>query len=845
MPLPLTLAIRELRAGLKGFYIFILCIALGVAAIAGVQSLSKTLTSNLIDQSAAILGGNAEIMLVHRETNTQEYEWIKSKGDMSAVVTMRAMARVEKDDTQTLVEIKGVDNAYPLIGDFESQSERNLSELLKRTNDGDIPAIVANSFMEQLSLDIGDSFKLGNAYYQVVDIIKKEPDQLSGGLGFGPRVMLSIDGLRQSGLIQQGTLMNWRYRIKSASLDQPNAINLLREEASEKFPQAGWRIRGMDAASPGFASNIERFAQFLTLIGITALLVGGVGIANAVRTFVDSKKYSIATLKSIGAKQSLIYKIYFWQILMIALIGIIIGLIFGALIPIIGLEIISLFLPLGGDIRLFPSALMMGAIFGLLTTFTFGLTPLAQTEKVPVTALFRGYTNNKTALPRKRYIFLSFLSAALLIYLAITTSYDPTIASWFILGSIVVIGLLWLFGSLIMKVIASLPSPRNIIRKIAFNNIHRPDALTPHVTLSLGLGLTLLVTISLIDRTITNQMLARVPDQIPSFFFIGIQNNEKAQFDRFIQDNAKTAQQDDAPMLRGRILKINDIPASEYQVQEGAEWVLRGDRGITFSSTPPASGTLVAGEWWDENHAGENLVSFKAEEGAELGLDIGDTITVNVLGRNVTAKIANFREQEWESFSINFVMVFSPNTFKGAPYPWLSTLTFEDEPSPDQEAEILKEVTKQFPSVTPVPVKQVLETATGLIGQITWGFRSASAVTIIAAILVLSGALAASHRHRLYDVVLLKTLGTTRLRVLTTFIIEYALLGFITALFAVLVGSLTSYLVTNRLMQMEFQFDWLIAIITALFSIILTVGLGLLSTYKVLKVKPAQQLKSL
>ena len=328
--LSLRFALRELRGGLKGFYIFLACLALGVTAIAGVGSVSRSLNEGISQGGTTILGGDIAVELVHREAEAAERAYIDSLGEVSEIATMRAMARRADGNDQTLVELKAVDAAYPLTGRVETESGADFAPLLQRAADADglWGALAVPELLARLDLEVGDTLKLGNLTFQIRDTLTVEPDRLATGFGFGPRLMISAPALRESGLIQPGSLMDWVYRVNlPANANSDADMERIAVEADEKFPLAGWDIDTRNNASPGLRRNIERFAQFLTLVGLTALVIGGVGVANAVRAYLDTKQKVIATLKSVGASGGFVFRVYLFQILILALVGIAIGLV--------------------------------------------------------------------------------------------------------------------------------------------------------------------------------------------------------------------------------------------------------------------------------------------------------------------------------------------------------------------------------------------------------------------------------------------------------------------------------------------------------------------------------------
>ncbi|TIS95475.1 MAG: FtsX-like permease family protein, partial [Mesorhizobium sp.] len=374
--------------------------------------------------------------------------------------------------------------------------------------------------------------------------------------------------------------------------------------------------------------------------------------------------------------------------------------------------------------------------------------------------------------------------------------------------------------------------------------IHRPGALTPSVVLSLGLGLTLLVTLALIDGNLRRQISGNLPARAPNFFFVDIQGSEVDAFSALIAKEAPRGALARVPMLRGRVMALNGVDVDKVKVPAEGAWVLKGDRGLTYDVRQPENTTLTEGKWWPDNYAGEPLVSFSDKEGKEIGLKLGDTVTVNVLGRNVTARIANFRQVEWETMGINFVMVFSPNTFAGAPHGWIATLT-EKSASTADDARVLNAVTRAFPAVTTVRVKDALDIVNRLVGQLGTAIRAAAGVALIASVLVLAGALAAGNRARIHDAVVLKTLGATRTTLISAFSLEYMLIGLATAIFALAAGGAAAWYIVARIMALPSHFMPEVAVATIAFSLVITVGIGLAGTWRVLGHKAAPVLRNL
>lgn len=848
MPLILRLALRDLRGGLRGFGIFLACIALGVGAITGVGSVSRALSDGLARQGRTILGGDISFDLIQRDASAPERAFFASRGRVSAVTTLRAMAR--RDDGSTaLVELKAVGPDYPSAGALATTPPLALAQALGESG-GRFGIVADPALSARLDLKVGDPIKIGEATFVLRATLQQEPDKLSGGIGFGPRVLLSNEGLAASKLVQPGSLVRHDYRV-SLPEEGPGrpadaaALRRLAADATRAFPEAGWEIRTRENVSPSFARDLQRFTQFLTLVGLTALVIGGAGVANAIRGFVARKRPEIATLKSLGASGGRVFALMLTQVMLIAALGIAIGLVIGIAMPFAAARAFAAALPVPLAPSIYPAQIGAGLLYGALTALVFSLVPLGRVHDVPVSALFRDAIERDPRRPRRRYLVMAALAAAALAASVLLLSTSKLLALVYGAATIGGFLVLRLVAALLMAGARALPRSRVVALRLAIANIHRPGALTPSVVLSLGLGLALLVALTLIDGNIRAQLQRTAPGETPSFFFLDVQSGQADGFRRFLTQHATGGRLEFVPMMRGRITKVRGLPAAAVAASERVAWALHGDRGITFSETLPAGSTLAKGEWWAKDYSGPPLVSLEQDVADGLGLKIGDTIGVNVLGREVTARIANLRKVDWRKFGINFVLVYSPNTFHGAPYSDLATVTYPKGGGDARELGLLREVAQAYPSVTSVRVKDALDAVAGVVAQLATAIRGAASIALVASVLVLAGALAAGQEARLYDAVVLKTLGATRTRLLGAFLLEYGLIGLATAVFGLLAGIGAAYGVVVEVMSLDFVWQWPQALAAAFGALVLTVGLGLVGTWRVLGRKPAPYLRTL
>jgi putative ABC transport system permease protein len=842
--LPLRYAVRELRGGLSGFYVFVACIALGCMAIAGVGSLAASLGEGLAREGRVILGGDLAFTLIQREAAPNELAFLQSRGALSSAATLRAMAR-DPNGKATLVELKAVDGAYPLYGEAKLDPAMNIADALA-PRDGAFGAAADPVLMARLDIKPGARLTIGKAIIEIRAALTSEPDKLAGGIGFGPRLLVSEGALRATGLLQPGSLVRWHYRLRLPGSDATGAAaKAVTAQARTQLPEAGWDIRNRTNASPQLERNVERFTQFLTIVGLTALLVGGVGVGNAVKSHLDRRRDVIATMKALGASGRRVFAVYLTQVLLLALVGGVIGVAVGAVLPFVITGVFGSMIPLPIVPAVYPGDLMLALLYGLLTALAFALWPLGRAHDVPVGALFRDAVTGLPQRPRKIYVALTAAAVAALVAVAVLLAYDRRVAIIYVGVAALVFIALRFVASLLMLLARHAPRAHSTVLRMAIANIHRPSALTPTIVLSLGLGIALLVTVIEIDGNLRQQFAAELPAKAPSFYFLDIPSDQADKFGEFVRAEAPGAVLEDVPMLRGRIVSANGIPAENLKPKEEAAWVLQSDRGITYGNEIPAGSRLVEGDWWNKDYDGPPLVSFEKKVADGLGLKIGDPIVVNVLGRNITATIANMRTVDWQSLGINFVMVFSPNAFRGAPHTHLASLTYTAGSTPAQEGAIIKTVADSFPMVTTLRVKEALDAVGSIISNLVLGIRGASAITLLAAALVLGGALAAGHRHKVYDAVILKTLGATRLRLLTAYTIEYLLLGAATAVFGVLSGSLAGWLIVTELMHLKFTWLPLPAMAASAAAVVVTVVLGLIGTFSALGQKPAPVLRNL
>jgi putative ABC transport system permease protein len=840
----LRLARRELSRGLSGFRIFLACLILGVASIAGVGSLSEALLAGLSHQGRQLLGGDVEIRLTQRELSKKEREWLAANGKVSMVAELRAMAIAQGQDARALVELKAVDFAYPLYGVADVSPRQPLNELFAN-REGIFGAAAEQRLLAKLGIPEGGIVKIGGTLFALRALVRQEPDRVAGGFTLGPRVLISEFALRATGLVQPGSLINYNYRVAlPEGSTTREGVGRWVAKLNKEFPQAGWQVRDRWNAAPGVRRFVEQAGAFLILVGLTALVVGGVGIGSAVKAYLDRRRDDIATLKCIGASGRFIFFMFLAEVMALAVIGVAVGLVLGAMLPILAQVALARILPFEAQFGLYLQPVGAAAAFGLVTAFAFAIWPLARAMETPPAVMFRDLVVPVRTWPKPAYVVMTVVAFALLAALALFLTPNVSLAAGFAVGAVAAFALLRATAWGMMWLARHVPRPRFMMARLALSNIYRPGAPTPAVILSLGLGLALLSAIALTDSNIRRRMQEEIPAEAPSFFLVDIQPDQAKPLAQLIKGAKGVSELDMVPMVRGRIVKLKDTPADKAIVAREVKWALNGDRGITYGNPEGARKQVVEGQWWPANYKagkdGPPLVSFATDLAKGLGLKVGDMITVNVLGRDIALKIANLRNVDFSSARMNFIMIVSPGVLETAPHAHLATARI----SVDREDDVERLVTNKFPNISVVRVREALETANGLVQQLAGGIRAASFVTLLTGLLVLAGALAAGHRHRLFDAVVLKVMGATKGQVMMTYLIEFAALGAGAGFVAAIVGTIAAWAVATFLMESTFVPSMSTLVAVVLGGAIAAMALGIAATWTALSTPAARTLRT-
>ncbi|MBL8772346.1 MAG: FtsX-like permease family protein [Phenylobacterium sp.] len=836
MPLWLRFAARELRSGVKGFRIFLACLALGVAAIAAASSTAEAFRRGLATEARAILGGDLAIAGSQRRFDATERARLARLGKVTYAVASQAMAEAPGGERR-LIELRGVDANYPLAGAVSIRGAPSLQSALTY-QDGVWGAAVEQPLLDRLGLRLGDRFLAGNVPMRVTAVLDEEPDRLSRGFALGPRVLTRVGALEAGGFLKPGLPFGETARIAI----EPGASLAAAKAEVRKTMRGFYRLRDRNDASPGVSRMIDQLEYFLGFIGLASLVAGGLGVFGAVSAYVDGRKPAIATLKALGADSGLIRNIYLAQIGLLAFAGVTIGLVVGAATPLVLGATIADELPVPALFAVYPMPLLKAGGFGLLSAAAFALAPLARARTTPPASLFRSDLSGRIRFGPE--LVAALLAAAGLAGLAVWTAPTPLAAALMIGGVAVAFVVLWAFGWAAARLAGRLRSGTRGALRIALANLAGPRSAARTAAPAIGLGVGLLAAVVLIQSSLLRQIAVIAPQTAPALVFTEIPGDRVAQFDAEVaRAMGRTPGRDQylrAPMLSGRILAVRGEPVDRENIPRGERWAY--DRDITLSALPgepPNPGTLQ-GRWWPPGYAGPPQVALAEGVAEATRLKPGDTITLSILGREIDAEVAVIRRVDIGSFGASFPIVLSANALEGASPRHVAIA----KASRAEEQAVTRALGAAFPEVNVISVREQLEAATELFDRVALAIRGAAAVALMAALLVLAGAIAARAQERTREAATLKVLGASRAQVLAAYVLEYGLVGVIAGAAGVGLGYAAAWPVVVEVFEADWSVDWggVAALLAAASAV--AAGGGLLASFQALSKRPAPALRS-
>ena len=833
----LRIARRELAGGLGGFWIYLACLALGAWAIAAAGSITASFNAGLDQQSRELLGGDAAVTLAQRTASPDERAWLDERGKVSEAAQVDLMGRAAQRIKQ--IDVRGIDGAFPLVGRFTFDSDIALSDALARR--GDVWGVaVSESLLEDLGLSRGDAFLLGPLKVEIRALLMAEPDRVGQPGMFEPRAILAIDALREAGLMQPGALFRTAYRI----VLKPETAATFEADFNARWESQGMRYRGPEDAVDGLRALLDMINTFMTVIGIAALVAGGVGVAQATSSFLDTRVDSIAALKALGADAGTIRAAYATQLGALAGLGAAAGVALGALSPWVLKLIAGDAIPLPGELGLYPLPLLKAFVLTMLAAAMFATPPLGRARATPPAALFRreGGEALGGVPPLERGV--AFAAAGLLVLVSVLGSPRPLVTLGLLIGAAAAYGVL-VGAAVIVKRLAraGAKGSRGYLR-LALSNLGGPGSLAPVVAPALGLGLALMTVVTVVQTNLLGALKDTAPANAPSVIFRQIPHDQVAAFDALMKDHAIATEDAKlyrrAPVLIGRVVTIRGEKLDEAQVPPERRWVTRGETPMTMLASQPPEAIIKAGEWWPQDYSGPPLVSVEEGAAGGLGLKVGDKVGFRVFVREVEATVASIRKVDWTGFGANVAFILSPGSL-GDMKPFHAAIVIMP---PEREAEVIGAVSSRWPGILAFQLRKTLETAADLFAEVSIAVTALASVVTTAGVLVLFGAFAAAARRRRRESALLKVFGASRLAILSLYAFEFALAAFAAVLLGVLMGVVAAHPIVILVFEVPWRFDWGPVIAGGTIAVLSAAAGGVAVGWATLSHRPARVLRS-
>lgn len=822
----LKLAWRETRGAGRHFAYLIACITLGVGALVAVGSFASSLERTVGRSARALMGGDVEIRSTQPLSPAgQAVVAEMARGGVEVLPVLELVAMSAADGRSQIVELKTVGAGYPFYGDLITEPAAPLGTLVGKNR-----ALVHPSLLQKLGASVGDHMKIGEADFVISGVIRQEPDRSVGVFSLGPRVMIAPEDLPGTKLVRPGSRVRHRvlFRVPAGT-----SADAFKDALAARLPDTVARITTYAQAQPGVRRFWDQLTVYLGLTGLVALMVGGIGVATSVRAFVRGKLDTIAVLKCLGAGWRQVLAAYLLQTVLLGLGGSLLGAALGSAVQLALVPALSPLLPIPLEASMSLRSVLAGLGMGTGLTLLFALWPLLDVRRVPPALILR--RDVEARLPGRRPWLVGLPIVAGLAALAFWQAGSFKVGGLFVGGLAGALALLGLTARLVIAGAKRLPRLRSLAWRQAVANVHRPGSHAGVVLVSLGVAVMLIVAVALLGQSLRAELADRGPERSPAFFFIDIQRDQVVPFTRLVTDLAGHAPEL-TPVVRSRLATVNGASVADDPRQKQEEvWYLSREYVLTWGAEPPAHNVVIAGRWWTADEArGEALISVEEDIAKNLGVTIGGTLGFDIQGVTVQARVVNIRHVDWQTFNTNFFVIFSQGALDDAPSTWIATARA----APADESVVQSAVTAAFPNVTAIPVREVLERIAGVLDQIALAIRLLAGVSIATGLIVTAGALGVSRHQRLYQSVILKTLGATRGFVARVFALEYAILGVAAGLCGSLLAAALAWSVGHWALDIGWAGSPLTIAGGVAAAALLAIGVGFLGTFRLLGRKP-------
>ena len=791
-------ALRDFSRSYKKLWVITSTLFVSLLLLSLTFSVKEALNTEIANNSKELLGGDIQVTSGIDPLPEDVISQLSTLGEVSTSIEFATMISRE-GESPVFTELRAVDNNYPLYGEIQAIPEDASEKIFANTQK---PTVLINeSIQNLLNVSQGDDVVIMGQKFEVAGLVSSVPD-LAESAVFGEFAMISKGSYQQFGLSSGGSFLDHEYRIKfnksTEAAEQEGLVNSIIAYDDTIVT----RLPGESGQS--LSRVIDNFSNFLNLISVSAMIIAGIGISNTLLSFVNQSNTSIAVKKSIGFSSSFIQTMYFYEIILILILTSVIAYLIGVFSPLLANEL----LPKSLGIDLQPTFSLIGYLnilfIGLLVVLIFSIPSLYSISEIKAASLFRNtFQPVSLNFSWKNITLLSVLAVILTAYFVFQTEQKFYTILYFLAFFITML-IFYGVSKLLIRLIRSSYKFSSNSYRIAYRNIVSKKSLAPIMTISLGIGLTLLLTLSFVANNLKQEISDSIPSMAPDLFFVSIDKDIQGDLQSFIEGVDPNVELEFSPMASASFISLNGIPIEEIVTESNrSAWVVRGDRRISWSEKPKLDNPIVEGEWWEPGNEDEMFISMDSRAAYDLGMKINDKITLNLLGRDVTGIVKNFREVDYRDISINFAIIINKAFANKLPYEYVGTLKSELPSS-----EILEAVVDRFPNVSAIKIDRILSQVSGVLNKIFIAVTVISLIVIIIGLIVIVSAVMVQTTFRRYNNLIYKILGVDFPTILKAMTMEFAIIYGTLIFFATSVAVISSYLVVENALQLTWQFDF-------------------------------------
>ena len=827
LSLVLKYAFKDLSRNYKKIFSIIVTLFISLFILSSILTIEDSLKKELNDNAKALLGGDLEIDYNRTQGNLELVEKVKDIAKVSQMVEFSTMiSTLDRPNNQSLfTRIKTIDEKYPLYGTVTYEPEGAFDRIHKEKN----TILVNENIFKTLKLKVDEKIKVQDQVFIIAGMVKTVPD-VSGFVAFGD---FALTGKQTLDLIKLniGSFLNYEYKVR---FNEGADTATLRKEISDIFKDDQKVIlRYPENSASGLKRIINNFSQFLSLVSISAMLIAGIGIANTLLSFINQNNMSIAVRKAVGFLSTNLKAIYYLQLLILL-----------SIITLISYALSFLFVPianvyiskgLGLSIQPLFSVFNLFKVFsvGLLVLIIFSIPTINAIDQVKASNLFRNVFQNLQFFYSRKSIIFSLILLSLLVLLFTIGSANPTYSLSYFGAFFTCLIVFFLLSRAIIYLLRKLKNRSNIPLKVSIKNITQTKSITPITIMSLGLGVTLLLTLAMVGTNFKREIGKSIPEIAPDYFFVGIQQNEKDTFVQKVLNMDKDVNLEVVPIITSGITKINGKdPKTFIKPSNDSYWVIRSERRSSWSDIAPEDNPIIEGEWWDLMRPNQLQISLDAKVARDFGIKIGDVFTLNIYGKQIDGEVINFRDVDYRDLSINFAMLFNPQYAKNIPHEYLATAKFKDV-SKFNEIKMIE----SLPSLSIIKIADYLTKVSAILNQVFVAVTLISAITIIIGLIVISSAIMVQGKIKEFQNLVFKILGFSKKEIIFSSVIEFLIMFKSVILIAVLFAVIGSYFIIEKIFELNWQFDFKSLIILGFSIGLVTLFLIIITNLKFLSPK--------